>query len=164
MRKQIEMRLIFSPEKISRRVSNLAKRISTDYQSCDLVLTGVLKAAFIFLADLARQTTTPVEKDFVCLANYGASTSSSGQVQIISDVKLGQRDRDLLVIENIVDSGLTLNFVRNHLLTHKPRSSKICALLGKVECHAIPVKLDYVVLEVQGGFPVRYGLDCDGSY
>ncbi len=159
-----ETRLIFSAQEIASKVSDLARQISADYKGRDLVLIGVLKGAFIFLADLARQLTIPVEIEFVRLASYGASTSSSGQVQIISDLKLGLRDRDLLIVEDIVDSGLSMAFLRDHLLSHQPRSLKICALLDKAERRSIAVRLDYVVLKVPKGFLVGYGLDCNEAH
>ena len=157
-------RLLISAEEISNQVQRLAKKISADYQGGDLVLVGVLKGAFIFLADLARQLTIPTEIDFVRLASYGASTTSSGNVRIISDVELSLRGRDVVIVEDIIDSGLTMQFLREHLLAHQPRSLKICAFLDKRQRRTTPVPIDYVALQSDKGFLVGYGLDFNEAH
>lgn len=162
--KQPEMRLIFSAETIASKVSELARQISVDYRGRELVLVGVLKGSFIFLADLVRQLAIPVEIDFVRLASYGSRTTSSGKVRILADVQSDLRNRDVLIVEDIVDSGFSMAFLRDHLLSHKPRSLKICSLLDKAECRSIAVPLDYVILKVRKGFLVGYGLDCNEAH
>jgi hypoxanthine phosphoribosyltransferase len=159
--KQQEMRLVVSAEEIDHQVRRLAREISTDYEGCNLLILGVLKGAFIFLADLVRQLTIPVEVDFVRVASYGANTVSNGKVHIKTDVELDLHERDVLIVEDIVDSGRTLEFLRQYLLKQEPRSLKICALLDKKERRAINVAIDYVALQLDKGFVVGYGLDCN---
>ncbi|HZE21305.1 MAG TPA: hypoxanthine phosphoribosyltransferase [Desulfobaccales bacterium] len=153
-------RCLISQAKIARRVTELAEMIRRDYAGRDLVMIGVLKGAFIFLADLVRALPVPVEVDFVRLRSYGAGTTSSGEVHITKDVELPLKDRDVLIVEDIIDVGLTLDFLRRHLLSHQPRSLKICCLIDKKERREVEVPLDYVGFTVEKGFLVGYGLDC----
>ena len=156
-----EKRVVFSAEEIAREVQLLAKRISEDYEGKDVVLIGVLKGAFIFLADLVRQLTIPVQLDFIRAASYGTGTESSGKIRITTDVELDLRGRDVLIVEDIIDSGLTTAFLKEHLANKKPRSLKICALLDKIERRAVSIPLEYVGLRLEKGFVVGYGLDCN---
>ncbi len=160
MNKQ-EKRVVFTAEEIAREVQELASRISEDYEGKELVLIGVLKGAFIFLADLVRQLTIPVQLDFIRVASYGTGTESSGKIRITTDVELDLRGRDVLIVEDIVDSGLTTAFVKQHLANKKPRSVKICALLDKRERRTVSIPLEYVGLQLEKGFVVGYGLDCN---
>ena len=114
-----QKRCLISREDIARRVQELAGEISRDYQGRDLVMVGVLKGAFIFLADLVRELSFPVEIDFVRLASYGGGTSPTGEVQITKDVELSLEDRDVLIVEDIMDLGFTLDFLKKHLATHQ---------------------------------------------
>ena len=159
-----EKRLLFSSAEIARQVERLAREISRDYQGGDVVAVGILKGVFIFLADLVRQLTIPVEIDFVRLASYGSGTTSSGTVRLTHDVELNVTGRDVLIVEDIVDSGLTLAFLREHLLTRNPRSLRICALVDKVERRNVQIDLDYVGLHLDKGFVIGYGLDCKECY
>jgi hypoxanthine phosphoribosyltransferase len=161
---QCEKRLLFSAEEIARHVERLAGEISKDYQGGDVVIVGILKGVFIFLADLVRQLTIPVEIDFVRLASYGSGTTSSGTVRLTHDVELNLGGRDVVIVEDIVDSGITLAFLREHLLTRRPRSIRICALVDKGERRSVAVELDYVGLHLDKGFVVGYGLDCKECY
>ena len=154
------MRCLISREAIAGRVKELAGEISRDYQGRDLVMVGVLKGAFIFLADLVRELSYPVEIDFVRLASYGGATSPTGEVQITKDVELSLEDRDVLIVEDIMDLGFTLDFLKKHLATHQARSVKICVLVDKRERRQVEVPLDYVGFVVEKGFLVGYGLDC----
>ena len=153
--------LVFSAEDITNQVRRLANQISLDYHDKELVLIGVLKGAFIFLADLVRQLTIPVQVDFVRAASYGTGQESSGEVKIITDVELDLRGLDVLIVEDIVDSGLTTAFVRKHLLTKHPSSVKVCTLIDKSERRSVAIDLDYVGLHLDKGFVVGYGLDCN---
>ncbi len=154
------MRCLLSREDIARRVRELAGEISRDYQGRDLVMVGVLKGAFIFLADLVRELSFPVEIDFVRLASYGGGTTPTGEVQVTKDVELSLEGRDVLIVEDIIDIGFTLAFLKKHLITHKPASVKICCLIDKKERRQVEVPLDYVGFVVEKGFLVGYGLDC----
>jgi len=153
-------RCLISRDVIARRVAGLAERLGRDYTGPDLVMVGVLKGVFIFMADLVRALPFPVEVDFVRLCSYGAGTTTSGEVHITKDVEMSLQGRDVLIVEDIVDTGLTLDFLRQHLLTHQPRSLKICCLIDKRERREVDVPLDYVGFVVEKGFLVGYGLDC----
>ncbi len=153
-------RCLISRAEIARRVTELAEMIHRDYAGRELIMIGVLKGAFIFLADLVRALPVPVEVDFVRLCSYGAGTTSSGEVHITKDVELPLKDRDVLIVEDIIDVGLTLDFLRRHLLSHHPRSLKICCFIDKKERREVEVPLDYVGFAVEKGFLVGYGLDC----
>lgn len=157
---QAEKRCLISREDIARRVAELAAEVSRDYAGRDLVMVGVLKGAFIFLADLVRALPSPVVVDFVRLRSYGAGTTSSGEIHITKDVEESLQGKDVLIVEDIVDLGLTLDFLKKHLLTHQPRSLKICCLIDKRERRAVEVPLDYTGFVVEKGFLVGYGLDC----
>jgi len=156
-----EKRVVFTAEEIAREVQQLANRISQDYEGKELILIGVLKGAFIFLADLVRQLTIPVQLDFVRVASYGPGTESSGKIRITTDVELDLQGRDVLIVEDIVDSGLTTAFLKKHLASKKPRSVKICTLLDKRERRTVSIPLEYVGLQLEKGFVVGYGLDCN---
>ena len=157
---QGQKRCLISREDIARRVEELADKISRDYAGRDLVMVGVLKGAFIFLADLVRALPFPVEVDFVRLKSYGTGTTSSGKIKVTKDVEEILKDRDVIIVEDIVDLGLTLDFLRKHLLSHQPRSLKICCLIDKRERRQVEVPLDYTGFVVEKGFLVGYGLDC----
>lgn len=152
--------VVFARGKIAQRVEELAAQISQDYSGQDLLLVGILKGAFIFLADLARALEVPAQVDFVRLLSYGAGTETSGEVHITKDMELPVQGRHVLIVEDIVDAGLTLDFLLGHLATHKPASLKICCLIDKRERRQVEVPLDYVGFTVEKGFLVGYGLDC----
>lgn len=160
----IEKRLLFTKAEIGRRVQRLAIQISEDYEGREVAVVGVLKGAFIFLADLVRALTIPTKLDFVRLSSYGASTKSSGKIRIVADVEIDLQGLDVLIVEDIVDSGLTTAFLREHLLTKKPHSLKICTLLDKSERRSIEIPLDYVGFNLDKGFVVGYGLDCNEAH
>jgi len=153
-------RCLISKEAIARRVAELGEQIGRDYAGRDLVMVGVLKGVFIFMADLVRALPFPVEVDFVRLCSYGSETTTSGEVHITKDVELTLTDRDVLIIEDIVDTGLSMAFLKRHLASHRPRSVKICCLIDKKERREVKVPLDYVGFPIEKGFLVGYGLDC----
>jgi len=153
-------KLVISREAIATRVKELAARISRDYAGKNPLLVGILKGAFIFLADLARALDFPVEVDFVRLRSYGAGTTTSGEVHITKDVETPLEGRHVVVVEDIVDAGLTLNFLLGHLAGCNPASLKVCCLIDKTERRQVEVPLDYVGFTIAKGFLVGYGLDC----
>jgi hypoxanthine phosphoribosyltransferase len=155
-----QKRCLFSRAEIARRVAELGERIGRDYTGGDVVMVGVLKGVFIFMADLVRALPFPVEVDFVRLCSYGAGTTTSGEVNITKDVEMSLEGRDVIIVEDIVDTGLTLHFLKQHLASHQPRSLKICCLIDKRERREVEVPLDYVGFPVEKGFLVGYGLDC----
>ena len=159
-----EKRLLFTAEDISRQVQRLASQISEDYEGREVIVVGVLKGAFMFLADLVRRLTLPTKLDFIRLSSYGSNTESSGEIRIVADVEMDLQGRDVIIVEDIVDSGLTTAFLREHLLTKKPRSLKICTLLDKKERRSTEIPLDYVGMQLDKGFVVGYGLDCNEAH
>lgn len=155
---------VLTETEIKENIRLLAGRISEDYRKKNLILIGVLKGAFVFLSDLMRLLTIPVEVDFIRLSSYGNSDVSSGRVDIKDDVILDLKDKDVLVVEDIVDTGLTLNKLVDHLKAFKPKSVKICALIDKLERRKTNCKVDYACHTVEGGFLVGYGLDYAEKY
>lgn len=156
----IAKRLILDKTAIARRIAELGAQLSRDYQGLEPILVGVLKGAFIFLADLVRALEFPVEVDFVRLASYGAGTQSSGAVHLSKDLELPVHGRHVLIVEDISDAGLTLDVLRRHLAARQPASLKICCLIDKRERRQVEVPLDYVGFTIPKGFLVGYGLDC----
>lgn len=155
---------VFSREQIAAAVQALARRISKEYAGRDLLLVAVLKGSFIFLADLVRALTIPAEVDFVRLASYGAGTTSSGGVQITKDLETTIEGRDVIVVEDIVDTGQTLRFLLDLLRLRHPRSLTVCALVDKPSRRAVEVPVDYVGFPEASGFLVGYGLDLNERY
>ncbi|MGD2272103.1 MAG: hypoxanthine phosphoribosyltransferase [Desulfobacterales bacterium] len=150
---------VLTKEEIDKAVSDIARRISSDYKGCDLILIGVLKGAVIFLSDLIRKITIPVKVDFVRLSSYGAETSSSGNIHLSKDVEIDLKNKDVLIIEDIVDTGLSLTYLSDHIKSFGPNSVKICALIDKHERRKTDITIDYVGRVIQEGFLVGYGLD-----
>jgi len=157
-------KLIISREAIASRVRELATQISRDYADKNPLLVGILKGAFIFLADLTRALDFPVQVDFVRLRSYGAGTKTSGEVHITKDVETPIEGRHVLVVEDIVDAGLTLDFLLGYLASYQPASLKICCLIDKQERRQVEVPLDYVGFTIEKGFLVGYGLDSGEKF
>jgi hypoxanthine phosphoribosyltransferase len=155
---------VLSKAEIAQHVNTLAGRISRDYAEKDLVVIGILKGAFIFLADLVRELTIPVEIDFVRLASYGSDTSSSGHIQITKEIELDISGRHVLIVEDIVDSGLTIACLLDYLKQFRPKSIRLCALIDKTERREVKISTHYVGHLVEHGFLVGYGLDFDEKY
>jgi hypoxanthine phosphoribosyltransferase len=159
-----ELKLLFSRKEIAETVARLGREISVDYADKRLVLVGVLKGAFVFLADLARQLTIPAGIEFVRIASYGARKESSGEIQIKKDVETPLEGKDVLIIEDIVDTGLSLKFLVEHLHTHHPASLKVCALVDKKARREVAVQVDYLGFSMADGFIVGYGIDFNEHY
>jgi hypoxanthine phosphoribosyltransferase len=153
------IRPVITREQIQDRLRELAAEINRDYAGRELIIVGVLKGVFIFLADLVRLLDIPVRIDFVRLRSYGDCATSSGRVEITKEVEVSLRDQDVLVVEDIIDSGLTLQYLLQYLQQQQPRSLKICCLTDKKERRSIAVPIDYVGFVVEKGFLVGYGLD-----
>jgi hypoxanthine phosphoribosyltransferase len=148
-----------SAEEISAKLDQVAAQINFDYEGQSLVVIGILKGAVIFLSDLVRKLSLPVELDFVRLASYGCTSKTSGTVRITKDIELPIQDRHVLVVEDIVDSGITLEWFRRHLNCFEPASIKLCALIDKTERRQCEIQLDYSCIRMESGFLVGYGLD-----
>ena len=158
------MKVLISREEIQSRVKELAEQIARDYRDRDLVMVGILKGAFVFLADLARQVDLPLEVDFVAVSSYGKDTKSSGVVRIIKDLDLDIMGRDVILVEDIVDTGLTLSYIADMLRQREPSSLEICALLNKPEARKVDLEVKYSGFDIPLVFVVGYGLDHAERY
>jgi len=146
-------------EELQRRIRELGEEISRDYEGRDLLLVGVLKGAILFLSDLMRAIEVPCEVDFMAVASYGSATESSGVVRILKDLDAPIEGRDVLIVEDIVDSGLTLQYLLRNLKARGPRSLEVCALLTKPERRRVDLPTRYVGFEIPNRFAIGYGLD-----
>jgi len=158
--------VLLTPEQIMARVAELGKHVSEDYAGRKLILVGVLNGAFVFLADLIRAISIPLEVDFVAISSYGAATRSSGVVRIIKDLEKSVEGKHVLLVEDIIDTGLTLklSYIVENLKARKAASVKICTLLDKPSRREADVHADYVGFEVPDKFVIGYGLDHNGLY
>ena len=156
--------ILFSEEQLKERVAQIAAQIDRDYAGKELMLVSVLRGSFIFMADLVRAITVPCTVDFMAVSSYGAGTVSSGQVQITKDLSEDIAGRDILVVEDILDSGNTLSYLLEVLRARKPASIRLCTLLDKPERRVKPVQLDYTGFTIPDAFVVGYGLDYDEHY
>ena len=156
--------VLVSSEDLARRVQELGVEISRDYEGRDLVMVGVLKGAVVFIADLMRQLTVPCELDFMAVTSYGSSTDSSGVVRILKDLDAPIEGRDVLIVEDIIDSGLTLQYLMRNLKVRSPRSLEVCALLTKPERRRVDLPTRYVGFEIPNRFAIGYGLDHSQKY
>ncbi len=156
--------ILVPADDLARRVREIASEISRDYASKDLVLIGVLKGAVFFLSDLMRHLEIPVEVDFMAVASYGSATKSSGVVRILKDLDAAIEGRDVLIVEDIVDSGLTLQYLLRNLAGRNPSSLEVCALLIKPERRKVDLRARYVGFEIPNRFAIGYGLDHGERY
>ena len=155
---------LIEADDLKRRVRELGAEISRDYQGRDMVMIGVLKGAVLFLADLMRELEVPCEIDFMAVSSYGSATDSSGVVRILKDLDASIEDRDVLLVEDIVDSGLTLHYLLKNLRARDPRSLEVCALLTKPERRRVDLPIRYVGFEIPNRFAIGYGLDHAQRY
>jgi hypoxanthine phosphoribosyltransferase len=158
------MKVLLSHDTIQARVEEMGREIARDYAGRDPHLVCVLKGACTFLTDLARAINLPLTLDYIAVASYGASTKSSGEVRLVKDLDQGLDHRDLLVVEDIVDTGLTLNYLLNVLRARGPRTLKVAALLSKPSRRLVEIPVDYVGFTIEDHFVVGYGLDYNERY
>jgi hypoxanthine phosphoribosyltransferase len=156
--------VVVGEDELQARIAELGKAITEDYEGRAPLLVGVLKGAFVFMSDLARQIDLPLEVDFMAVASYGSSTKTSGIVRIVKDLDLDLVNRHVLIVEDIVDSGLTLRWLRRNLESRNPSSIEVCALLVKMGLQREEPDLKYVGFEIPPDFVVGYGLDVDQRY
>jgi len=156
--------IVINQTDITQRVNELGTAITHDYTDAQLLVVGVLNGAFIFMADLVREIKLDLQIDFVRVASYGMSTTSSGEIRFSKDVELDIKDRDILIVEDIIDTGRTLACLHNYLNERGAKSVRTCALIDKKERREIEVVIEYVGFEVKEGFLVGYGLDCREQY
>jgi hypoxanthine phosphoribosyltransferase len=151
--------ILVQQDELAHRVKALGEQISAEYEGRTLLLVGVLKGAFFFLSDLMRELDVPCEVDFMAVASYGSSTDSSGVVRILKDLDASIEGRDVLIVEDIVDSGLTLSYLLRTLKARDPASLEVCALLTKPERRKVDLPIRYVGFEIPNRFVIGYGLD-----
>jgi len=156
--------ILLTEEQISTRVQELGAQISADYQGKDLVLVGILKGAICFFSDLIRKVSIPVNVDFMAVSSYGSSYQTSGAVRILKDLDLPIEGRHVLIVEDIVDTGLTLSYLKNNLLSRNPASLKVAALLDKPERRQVDEHADYLGFTIPDEFVVGYGIDYAEQY
>lgn len=160
MNKELKTRrVLISKARIQAQVKKMARKISADYQGKDLVLVGVLRGSFVFMADLVREISIPMEVDFIAVASYKGSTRTSGVVRLNHDLSTGIRGRHVLLLEDIVDSGLTLSYLLKNLRTRRPASIEVCTLLEKKDRRRMRVPVKYKGFNIPDKFVVGYGLD-----
>lgn len=157
-------RILITSEEIGARVRELGQQITNDYAGQDILMIGVLRGAVVFMSDLARAIKRPIDIDFMATSSYGISTSSSGVVRILKDLDEVVQGRHLLIVEDIIDSGLTLNYLVENLKSRKPASVRICTLLSKPDRRKVDVQVDYNGFIIPDYFVVGYGLDYAGKY
>jgi len=161
---QPQLKILITREEIAKTVARLAGEIGRDYHGKQPLLIGVLKGSFMFMADLVRQLDLPLEVDFVRLSSYGAGKETSGKVRVVQGLKTPIKGRDVLVVEDIVDTGITISFLLNYLKKKKPASLKFCTLTDKPSRRRVPVSIDYLGFTVPDKFIVGYGLDFDEKF
>jgi hypoxanthine phosphoribosyltransferase len=156
--------IILTEKAVRDRIAEMGAEVSRDYAGETVLLVAVLRGAALFIADLAREITVPLEMDFMAVSSYGSSTKSSGVVRILKDLDEIIEDRNVLVVEDIIDSGLTLKYLLKNLASRKPRSLEVCALLSKEGRQRVPIDCKYVGFNIPDEFVVGYGLDFAERY
>ena len=156
--------ILVSEEQLRNEIRSMGRKLTEEYTGKNLLLVGVLKGAIMFIVDLARAIELPVRLDFMAVASYGASTETSGIVRILKDLDSSIEGKHVLIVEDIIDSGLTLNYILDTLRTRNPASLRVCALLNKHERRRVDVPVDYVCFEIPDEFVVGYGLDYNQIY
>jgi hypoxanthine phosphoribosyltransferase len=164
MNSEPELKILISKRKIAVTIKRLADDIRQDYKDKNPLLVGILKGSFIFMSDLVRQLDIPLEIDFIRLSSYGSGTQSSGQITLIHELPSRIQDRHVLVVEDIVDTGLTTTFLCNYIRQKGPASIKLCSLTDKPSRRKVPINIDYLGFSVPNRFIVGYGIDFDEKY
>lgn len=157
-------RILVTREELAQRVAELGREIARDFPDANPLLVCVLKGAVVFFADLIRSVDAPLTTDFIAVSSYGSGSASSGVVKITADLSISIEDRDVILVEDIIDSGRTVSYLKRNLQTRHPRSVRICALLDKVERREVDIELDYVGFTIPSVFIVGYGMDHGGLY
>ena len=164
MYNEVLEKTLISEEQLKTRISELAKQIEKDYEGKSPVIVGVLKGSVMFYTDLVRQIDLPLTVDFMSISSYGAGVNSTGEVKIIKDIDGKIGGKDVIIVEDIVDSGYSMNCLLKLFATRSPKSVRVCALLDKPSRREIPVPIDYTGFQVANEFVVGYGLDYAGLY
>jgi len=158
------MEMLISERRIQQKVTALARQISQDFAGREVLLIGILKGAFIFMADLARRMTVPVRVDFVRVASYGCGTQSSGKIKLTKDIETSLQGREVIIVEDIIDTGITLKHLYAHLKARRPHSLRVVTLLDKPSRRKVDFQADYQGFQIPDRFVVGYGLDCAEEY
>lgn len=156
--------ILFTEEELAKKVEELGKTISKDYEGEELTVIGILKGSNIFMGDLIRKIDIPLYIDFMVVSSYGQSTESSGVVKVLKDLEYSIEGKNILIVEDIIDTGLTLDYLKENLLRRKPKSLRICALLDKPARRKADLKVDYIGFEIPDQFIVGYGIDYAEKY
>lgn len=156
-------RILVSKEEIQQAVKRLGQQITADYAGQELFIIGVLKGGFMFMADLVREIQLPLQLDFIAVSSYGASTKSSGVVRMIKDIDKPLNGKHLLIVEDIIDTGITLKYLKEMFATRAPLSVKVCTIFDKPARRTVEMKADYVGVEIPDEYVIGYGLDYDGA-
>jgi hypoxanthine phosphoribosyltransferase len=159
-----EIRQMISAEELARRIAELARQISADYAGKRPLLVGILKGAWVFLADLVRQLTIPADIDFIKISSYGSGTTSTGEIRLHFDLLTPAAGRDVLLVEDIVDTGLSCRWLLDHVKSRGPASARFCTLLDKPSCRKVPVTPDYIGFTIANKFVIGYGIDWNEHY
>ena len=157
-------RVLIDEAELRARVTELGESLARDYAGENPVLVGVLKGALVFMADLVRAMPIALTMDFIALSSYGGSTRSSGVVKLVADLSMPIEDRDVVIVEDIIDTGRTVSYLKRNLETRRPRSVRLCALLDKIERRETEVEIDYLGFTIPDLFVIGYGLDHGGLY
>ena len=157
-------RVLMSADELARRIAELGREIARDYERERPVLVGVLQGAFLFMADLIRAMPIELMTDFIGVSSYGSGTQSSGQVRLVSDLSMSVENRPVVLVEDIVDTGLTISYLKRNIEARHPKSVKTCALVDKIERRQVDVRLDYVGFTIPNVYVVGYGFDYHGLY
>ncbi|WIW71351.1 MULTISPECIES: hypoxanthine phosphoribosyltransferase [Anaerosinus] len=163
MRKDIQ-EVLLDEETLAKRIKEMGEQISKDYEGKEVIVIGILKGSVIFVADLVREVTVPVSFDFMAVSSYGNRTTTTGTVRILKDLDYDIEGKHVLIVEDIIDSGVTLSYLIEHLAGRKPASLKLCTLLNKPERRKVEVKVDYIGFTVPDAFLVGFGLDYAEKY
>lgn len=163
MQSDIE-RVLITKEEIENKIKELGKTISKDYENRNLLLVSILKSSVVFLADLIREISIPLSIDFICASSYGNDTVSSGRIKILKDLDINVKAYDILIVEDILDSGKTLSYIIEMLKLRNPNSIKVCTLLNKSKENELKIKCDYIGFTIPNEFVVGYGLDYKEKY
>ncbi len=158
------IRVMYTEEEVEKRVREIASQISRDFEGQEIHLICILKGSIFFTAELAKRITLPVTLDFMSVSSYGAGTESTGRIKIIKDLDENIADKNVIVVEDIIDSGRTLSFLMDMLLARKPKTLSLCTLLNKPDRRVVDVKVDYVGYDIPDEFVVGYGMDYDQKY
>ena len=159
-----QLKILYSRDTIATQVKRLAAEISNDFAGEDILVICVLNGSFLFFADLVREITTPLTVDFVRLASYGSETQSSGIVEIRKDVEVALKNKNVIIVEDIIDSGLTIETLYHRLQQREPKSLKVCTLIDKRGRREVEFEADYIGMSMEDGFILGYGLDLDERY